>query len=116
MTALETTAEERAVWRSTEDTTGVTSFYDIDLGRLVRDFDRAFAAGREAEREECARLAENEPEPSGPIPDELQLASTEDVALAAVRATKTAIAVAIRARADHAGKMVGQPSPDTGAR
>jgi hypothetical protein len=51
-----------------------------------------------AERERCARGADDEPEPDGPIPDDIARHSKEILVRAAVRATKNNIAAAIRAR------------------
>lgn len=49
-----------------------------------------------AERERCAKLAENEPEPDGKMPPECADFSLEQNIRAAVRATKKSIARAIR--------------------
>ena len=46
--------------------------------------------------ERCAKVAEAEPLPVGPIPTEFAPFTAEEVALAAIRSTKEAIAQAIR--------------------
>lgn len=48
------------------------------------------------ERARCAKIAENEPEPIGPIPDEARQAQPELLVRAAIWATKESIAEKIR--------------------
>lgn len=50
------------------------------------------------EREACAKVAEDETEPLGPIPGELKSCSKEELVRGAIRATKKAIVQAIRRR------------------
>jgi hypothetical protein len=61
------------------------------------------AEARREELEEAARVANEEPEPGGPMPHCPPEWSVEDVARAAVRATRSAIAGKLRALAKGAG-------------
>src|SRR5262245_47995268 len=58
-------------------------------------------AVRQQERKRCARVADSEPEAPGPMPDEFHLIPLEDAIRAAIRATKRAIAAAIREGKDE---------------
>jgi hypothetical protein len=62
--------------------------------------------GAEVERlyEECAIIAETEPEPKGPVPKELRDQSIREVVCGTVRATRKCIAQRIRARAALEGR------------
>jgi len=50
----------------------------------------------DATYEHAATIAEGEPEPEGPMPDDLALCHPEDIARGTVRATRKSIAAAIR--------------------
>lgn len=114
---METSAEERAELAQHLRYVNATGYgsdasvarYEAiqrDFDRLLADFDRAFAAGREAEREACAQLAERQ------IGRYSEGKSAVDVRLSLTRGYRwrdgPKIAAAIRGRAAH--------SPDTEAR
>ncbi len=72
---------------------------------LLALFDEALRTARREMAEECAKIAEDEPLPEGPPPQELidriyehGAEGYESLAIAAVEATKKSIAATIRAR------------------
>jgi hypothetical protein len=67
-----------------------------DLGLLPEEIGARVRAYVEEERERCAKIAETEPEPEGPMPEEARTAEPELIARAAVRSTRESIADRIR--------------------
>lgn len=68
------------------------------------------ASGYRQGVEDAAGVARAEPEPEGPIPNELALCAPEDLVTASVRATKDSIATAILALAPDGPGAGGWPS------
>lgn len=54
--------------------------------------------GREKENEACAKIAENEPEPEGVVPEEIAFIQPEELVMETARETSKSIADAIRRR------------------
>ena len=76
------------------------------LQKRVAKLEEALATARREGMEEAARIAENEPELSGPMPAEFEKYSRETLARASCIATKREIAATIRA-ALEGGKKDG---------
>jgi hypothetical protein len=70
--------------------------YRIALVFNLDEVKEMLAQAVASEREAYARLAENEPEPRGTMPEQLKNSDHETLARAAVKATKRGIAKAIR--------------------